>query len=206
MTAHTQLAAMNGHAPVVATLDYAKPLQVEGELRSFVELLRSQNVRSYMEVGTRYGGTFETVMSALRLGAKGIALDFPGGAFGDSDSAAILMAALKRLTFHGCVVDSIFGPSGAPEVVARAALHAPYDAILIDADHAYDAVKRDFELYAPMGKIIVLHDIAAPDGHTSRLGLPVEVPRFWREIKGGYRHIEFVAPGSVMGIGVLFRE
>ena len=209
MTAHTRsFEHMNGHAPVLATVDYAKPLQVEPELAAFVALLRRENVRSYLEVGTRYGGTFETVMSALPPDTKGIALDFPGGAFGDSESAEILLATMKRLRGFGgrYNIDCIFGPSAAPEIVKRAAQHAPYDAILIDADHAYDAVKRDFELYAPMGRIIVLHDIAAPDGHTSRLGLPVEVPKFWREIKDGYRHVEFVAPGSVMGIGVLFRE
>lgn len=208
MTAHTRpIERMNGYAPPVATLDYAKPLQVDRELEDLIAFLRLSNVRSYLEVGTRYGGTFERVMlESLPRGAKGIALDFPGGAFGDSESASILMAALARVRAAGRDVDCILGPSTAPEIVKRAAQHAPYDAILIDADHTYDAVKRDFELYAPMGKIIVLHDIAAPDGHTSRLGLPVEVPKFWREIKDSYRHIEFVAPGSVMGIGVLFRE
>lgn len=190
----------------LASLAFAKPLQIDEELSGLLDLLVANRVWSYLEVGTRYGGTFEQVMSVLPSSAKGVALDFPGGSFGDSGSAPILLAALDRLRRSGRDVDYVLGPSTAPEVVRRVAAHAPYDAILIDADHAYAAVKRDFELYAPMGKMIIVHDIAAPPGHTSKLGLPVEVPKFWAEIKTQYRHHEIVAPGSDMGIGVIWRE
>jgi predicted O-methyltransferase YrrM len=192
---------------MLATLDYAKPLQVEDELAAFVGALRRLRVRSYLEIGTRYGGSFEAVMSALPLSSTGVAVDFPGGGFGDSESAPILFATLARLRARGQDVDCILGPSAAPEVVARAAQAAPFDAIFIDADHSYEAVKRDFQLYAPMAaKAVILHDIAAPPGHTSTRGLPVEVPVFWEEIRPRYRHLEIVAPGSVMGLGILFLE
>jgi hypothetical protein len=91
-------------------------------------------------------------------------------------------------------------------VVERVTAMGPYDAVLIDGDHAYEAVKRDFELYAPMARIVVLHDIAAPAHVASRTGCPVEVPRFWNEIKGSYAHTEIVTADSLMGIGVIFRH
>lgn len=189
---------------MLASLDYAKPLQVEGELAVLLDLLREWRVRSYLEVGSRYGGSFEQVMMALPAGSRGLAVDFPGGHFGDIGSVPILLEALRRLRAAGRDVGAVFGPSTAAEVVERARAQAPYDAVFIDADHSYAAVKRDFELYAPMARtVVVLHDIAAPVGHTSRLGLPVEVPRFWREIKDGYVHIEIIEPNSAMGIGIL---
>lgn len=191
---------------IQASLAYAKPLQHDEELSGLVDLLRAENVRSYLEIGTRYGGTFETVMRALPRESRGTAIDFPGGAFGDKESVPILLAAIKRLRASGRTIDYVFGPSDYDEVRRRAAANAPYDAILIDGDHAYDAVRRDFEAYAPMGRIIILHDIVAPADLRSHDGRPVEVPRLWREIKDGYRHQEILAPDSVMGIGVIWRD
>lgn len=197
-----------------ASLTFAKPLQVEEELVELIDLLTKENVRSYLEVGSRFGGSFERIMTALlHHGMQnlipslpfGLSVDFPGSNFGDSSSAPILLAALARLDAIGCKVECVFGPSAASEVVERVRHHAPFDAVMIDADHRYEGVKRDFEIYASMGRIIILHDIAAPPGHTSKTGAKVEVPKLWNEIKHGYRHVEIVAPGSDMGIGVLFR-
>jgi hypothetical protein len=118
-----------------------------------------------------------------------------------------LLATVERLARSGRQVeDVIFGPSGAPEVLrARQGLR-PYDAVMIDGDHSYDGVKRDFIMYAPLARMVILHDIAAPEHVRSKDGHTVEVPRFWREIKNNFRHAEIVIPDSLMGIGVLWRE
>lgn len=189
---------------MLASLDYAKPLQHEDELTGLIALFQREGVRSYLEVGARYGGSFARVMLSLPEGSRGTAIDFPGGPFGDDNSTPILLATLGRVRQAGHDVTCIFGPSAAPEVVTRAKQRAPYDAVVIDADHAYAAVRRDFKLYAPLGRIVVLHDIAAPSHVRSRDDRPVEVPRFWREVKDRYRHEEIVTAGSLMGIGVLF--
>jgi hypothetical protein len=51
-----------------------------------------------------------------------------------------------------------------------------FDLVIIDGDHRYEAVKQDYELYAPLAdKVVMLHDIAGLrdcDG----------VAQFWREI------------------------
>lgn len=61
----------------------------------------------------------------------------------------------------------------------------PIDFLFIDADHTYEAVKQDFEMYAPMvrkGGIIALHD-ASLQNHPL-----VEVNRFWNDhIAGKYK-------------------
>lgn len=189
----------------LATLEYAKPLQHEPELQALTELLKREGVRSYLEIGARYGGSFERIMMAIGP-ARGVAVDFPGGPFGDESSAPILLAALDRLKRCGSDVRAILGPSGAPEVHRRVMDLAPFDAVTIDADHAYEAVCRDFSMYAAFARIAVLHDIAAPPHIRSRDGRPVEVPRFWKQIKRSYRHEEIVMEGSEMGIGILFRD
>ena len=188
-----------------ATDKVSPPLQARDELVEFLKLIKAENVKSYLEIGSRYGGTFEAVMTRCPPGSFGVCVDFPGGEFGDDNSAPLLLAALKRIRRNAREASVIFGPSGAPEVVDRAVQHAPYDCVFIDGDHAYEAVKRDFELYAPMGRMIALHDIAAPDDWTDGRGSLVEVGRFWREIRHLYRSFEIVTPGTNMGIGVLWR-
>jgi cephalosporin hydroxylase len=172
-------------------------LQCASELMGFLELLSLMKVKSYLEIGARYGGTFEAVMDTRPIGSNATVIDFPGGEYGDHGSVNSLLEAVGRQRNAGHDVSLILGPSSAPEVVERAGVRGPYDCVFIDADHAYEAVKRDFEIYAPMGKMIVLHDI---------VNYPVGVPKFWNEIKGNYKHVEIVEDGSGMGIGAIFRD
>lgn len=182
----------------------ATPLQHDWELERFVELLKRIGARSYLEIGARYGGSFGRVMMALPDNARGVCVDFPGGEFGDENSPVRLFDALTRLRRRKRQVGCVLGPSTAPEVIGRVTAAAPFDAVFIDADHRYEAVKRDFEIYAPLGRAIALHDIAAPDYVSSRTGTPVEVPRFWAEIKHRFPTIEICQTGTLMGIGVVF--
>ena len=193
------------HCMKMATDDIAPPLQSATELARFLALLNMYDVKSYLEIGARYGGTFEAVMNRLPRGSRGVAIDFPGGEFGEDGSAGVLVNTIKRLRSRELDAHVIFGPSAAPEVVERAKRAGPYDLIFIDGDHSYEAVKRDFELYSPIGRIIALHDIAADDDWTNKAGRKVEVGRFWREISKEYKTLEIVAPGAQMGIGVIFK-
>jgi len=190
----------------MATTWVSPPLQEHEELVRFLDFLKRETVTSYLEVGVRYGGTFEAVMMRRPPGSRGVALDFPGGDFGADNSIEFMLGALRRLKRHGYDVSHILGPSSAPEVVMRAAQKGPYDCVFLDADHSYAAIKRDFALYSPMGKMIAIHDIAAPEGFKSRRGTLVDVARFWREIKDKYRSHEIIVPGSNMGIGIVWTD
>jgi predicted O-methyltransferase YrrM len=50
-----------------------------------------------------------------------------------------------------------------------------YDLVVIDADHTYEATRQNYERYAEMGRVVMLHDIA---GLRDCEG----VAQFWQEI------------------------
>ena len=199
-----KLRTMSNWIGRLSTPDEPLSLQMEDELRRFIMYLRENEVRSYMEIGCRYGGTFEAVMMSLPTGSTGVAIDFPGGQHGDNESVRCLLAVIDRINQNGRNVECILGPSGAPEVFYRANMrHDGFDAILIDGDHTYEGIKQDWNMYHSFGRLVALHDIAAPPGHHSRMGFKVEVPKLWQEISKDRQSVEFIAPDSVMGIGVV---
>jgi hypothetical protein len=86
-----------------------------------------------------------------------------------------------------------------------------FDLAFIDADHAYDGCRADYEAIGSSASICAFHDIQdrfvaeLPDNHGG-------VPRFWNELKSNThppdRIFEFLDHShgeSVMGIGLLVR-
>jgi len=74
-----------------------------------------------------------------------------------------------------------------------------YDILLIDGDHSYEGVKRDFEMYAPLIKekgIIFLHDIC---------NINAGVRIFWEEIDYPKVGLEYgkAAGGIIPGMGIV---
>jgi hypothetical protein len=179
--------------------------QVRSEFRSFLQLLTTLNVRSYLEVGAYRGGTFYRVMRALPAGALGVTVD-NGRRSASRGRPSPLAEVGARLARQGYAIETIFGDSRDGATIEAARRLGPYDAILIDGDHSYDGVKHDWEAYGPMARrLVAFHDVA--EEHVTRSGFRVEVPRLWREIKAaGANTREFVAPGSKMGIGVVVRS
>lgn len=183
--------------------------QRQDELLPFISALNSRDVRSYLEIGARYGDSFHAVISALPTGSVGVTVDLPGAAWGRPDSGANLMRAAADLRAKGYRITTIFGDSRAPENIARAAELGPFDAILIDGDHRYDGVAADWKNYGGMGRIVAFHDIVG-GGIRSGTGPDhvVEVPRLWAELKAseaGCEIMEFVGAASKMGIGAICR-
>lgn len=77
------------------------------------------------------------------------------------------------------------------------------DFLLIDGDHTYEGVKKDFEMYGTLvrrGGMIGFHDIVP---HSEESGC--EVNRFWNEIRGSCDSSEFVENwrSRFGGIGLL---
>jgi hypothetical protein len=189
--------------PLVKTFSGRKPSQNEFELRSFIEWLQANNVKRYLEIGARHGDTFHEVMINLPVGSYGLAVDLPGGLWGKSTTALSLQQAVDDLRQRGYVIDVILGDSTKADVINRVAQFAPFGAVLIDGDHRYEGVKSDWINYRDMAEIIAFHDIVGHGQIEKVHGNQVEVPRFWAEIKlENECVVEFVAPGSTMGIGV----
>ena len=96
----------------------------------------------------------------------------------------------------------ICGDSTSERVQKKANMLGPYDLIFIDANHAYEFVKKDFEnalkMISPNG-IIAMHDIFAPSAPG--------VGKFWKEIEATeeYQLCSFYNGDVAMktGIGVV---
>lgn len=74
------------------------------------------------------------------------------------------------------------------------------DFMFIDADHTYEGLKQDFEVYSPLvsqSGIVAFHDIV-PHPTDSSYG----VAEFWREIKTQYEHDEIVESWTQTGAGI----
>lgn len=175
------------------------------ELQKLCELVSATGVKRYLEVGVRRGGTFYAVAKSMPVGSTVVALDLPQACWGQ-DSADDLNGVIAQLCSEGYDAHVFYGDSQTQLMAdSIASRFEAFDMILIDADHTYQGVKRDWELYGPMGKYIVFHDIIG-DGCRDRVtDLPVEVPVLWRELRKTHHHFEYVGKDSIMGIGVLWK-
>jgi predicted O-methyltransferase YrrM len=179
-----------------------KQLQREEEMAWFAALLAREGVRSYLEIGSKFGGSLEQAAKALPAGSRIVSVDLPNGA---AETRPHLQACVASLRGAGYDSHLILGDSTAPEIIASAAALGPYDACFIDANHTLPYVTKDWENYGPMARIVAFHDIAfvqKPEGRYKG----IEVPQFWESIKGGYRHEECKLDGPHNGIGVLWRS
>lgn len=182
--------------------------QNEFELEGFVNFMLENQLYRYCEIGARHGDTFHHVMSKLTQDrAFGLAVDLPNGKWGTSHSGLYLDRAIHNLRERARVVDYVLGDSTDEAVIQQVQAQAPFDMLLIDGDHRYEGVSQDFRNYATMSKYVAFHDIAGFN-QTTRTPerLPVQVPKFWEEIRQKFKHWEFIATGSTMGIGILSME
>jgi cephalosporin hydroxylase len=98
--------------------------------------------------------------------------------------------------------------------VVRALGPRKLDLLVIDGDHSFAGVSRDFELYSKLvrrGGMVAIHDII-PDYRT-RYGIVTrsytgDVPRFWKTIKSKWKTQEFVESYEQdgCGIGVIYHH
>lgn len=175
--------------------------QVESEIASFADLLAREGVRSYLEIGCRYGGSLWRVVNALPTSSRVVGVDVP--LLRPEPSQPHLEACIDALNKKGYDAHLVFGNSRAEDTISKVASLGPFDAIFIDADHTICGVTADWNNYRTLGRIVAFHDIAMV-GPAKRK--PVEVSHLWRAIKDDYRHEEFIAEGSEKGIGVLWRN
>lgn len=179
--------------------------QLQSELYQFVKILRDEKIRSYLEVGCLYGDTFHTIGMAMGEGARLVGVDLPGtkrgiiGAGKHKRSGEFLERAAADLRRRGREAHVIIGDSHDTDTIARAAAHAPYDAVFIDGDHTLEGARADWENYGPMGRIVAFHDIR---GENFRANVRV----VWEEARKGHRWIEIAKGDKKGGFGVLWRS
>jgi cephalosporin hydroxylase len=174
-------------------------LQNPTELEWLIGLFRTENVRSYLEIGSMYGGSLWQIASALPQGSKIVSVDLPQVASWDS-----LQRTVDRLIEMGYDTHLFKGDSKDAKIIKNVTALGPFDACLIDGDHLMNGVKSDWNNYGPLSRIVAFHDInwwRDEKWTPPRLG----VPSFWQELKKQYRHDEIRSEKHDRGIGVLWR-
>lgn len=182
--------------------------QVESEIVGLIDILKRENVRSFLEIGSRFGGSLWRIAHALPPGSRIVSVDSGKGMGGRKPGATeSLEQCIKELRRGGYDAHLIFGDSHRADTINRARRLGPYDAAFIDGDHEYRGVIQDWNHYGPMAKIVAFHDVGwvMPTNYTNSKA--VEVPQLWGELKEHHRHEEFIdySTGATMGIGVLWR-
>lgn len=182
-------------------------LQDEQEIATLTDLIRQEGCRSYLEIGAKFGGSLARVAAVMPPASRIVAVDLPAGTKMWRHSKPALVSVVEGLRNEGHDAQVIWGDSTKVDVIDRVRALGPFDAILIDANHTRAYLEKDWANYGPMGRIIAFHDIGwrrAPEW----VGIRIDVPQFWDEIKGEYRHEEFKScpTGKNNGIGVLWRS
>lgn len=166
-----------------------------------VEVAR-RGVRSYLEIGVRHGGSFVITVEYLsRFGTVDRATAV------DIDSVPALVPYRRQRP----QVEAVRLDSRSRRFGRLVAHRGPYDLAFIDGNHAYEAVRSDFEAVRPHARMLVLHDVV---DH----GSP-GVRRLWQEVRHDhadeYEFLEFTAQypeiverigHPVLGIGLAVRR
>jgi predicted O-methyltransferase YrrM len=182
-------------------------LQDESEIAALADLVRTEGVRSYLEIGSKFGGSLQRVAQAMPVGSRVVSVDLPKGTKAWMQSEPSLRNVITELNKDGYDAHLIWGNSQDAKVIEQCRKLGPYDCILIDADHRLPGVTADWDNYGSMGHMIAFHDIAWHRADTW-VGTRIDVPEFWAQLKPHYRHKEFIMcpTGKNNGIGVLWRN
>ena len=176
------------------------------ELLALAKLIDGLHPERVCEIGTHKGGTLFVWCQLAAPEAVIVSIDLPGGdfggGFGERSIPFFNSFAKPMQALHFIRGDSHAAPTKArlEGVLSEGKL----DFLLIDGDHSYDGVKRDFEDYAPLvrsGGLVAFHDIVKRDEYPS-----IEVWRFWAELKKEFRCEEFIDADPAarsIGIGVV---
>lgn len=179
-------------------------LQHSAEINPFIDLLKAEGIRSYLEIGCFMGDTFHAIGSSMPSGSRVVGIEFAKRMIGCPRDAVEIRASMARarddLKKQGKDAHVLFGSSQNAKIIEKVKEFGPFDAVFIDGDHSLKGVTSDWETYGPLARIVAFHDIAGDN--PSSVG-----PRpLWNKLKKKYRHREFIATGTERGIGVLWRD
>lgn len=180
-------------------------LQHVGEMERFIALLKREGVRSFLEVGSKFGGNLWRIANSLPNGSRIASVDLPWGDTSFKESQPHLEECIRDLRALGYDSHLHLGDSTTPDAIAFAQGLAPFDCVLIDANHTEPYVRKDWAAYGPMGRMVAFHDIGWIPRDAPSKKMPIDVPKVWAEIKQDFRHCEIRECSRDNGIGVLWR-
>lgn len=177
--------------------------QDDDEFVWFCRRVRSLQPSSYLEIGSRHGGSLLMVSHYLRPGATVVCVDLPGADWGAVGSERSLSKVVNVLRRRGFRVTCFLGDSHRQETLSQvSALRPPggFDVVFLDGDHTYEGILQDWTMYGSLGRdggMVVFHDLVTPP-HNPR----VEVGRLFTELARRYRAEQ---KRNTWGLGVVYR-
>lgn len=172
--------------------------QVEAEFNWLLDIFKKNDVRSYLEVGSRTGGSLWRVAKFLPTPSTLVSIDMPNG------TEHYLRECVAEAEKIGHKVSLFIGDSTDQRIIERASALSPFDAVFIDANHTEPYVRKDWANYGPMAsKIVAFHDINWKGPRPGKL--PINVPEIWEEIKKDLKTDEIRLEPRDNGIGVIFK-
>lgn len=185
---------------------FLKPYQFKSEILALAKTVENLRPKIVLEVGTSTGGTFFIWSRLSTHNAHLISVDLPGG---ENDWAFPHWKEpfYKKFALPPQKIDILRGDSQTIEMlekVKNVLAGEQVDLLFIDADHSYEGVKRDYELYSPLvrtGGVIAFHDIVKFPEYTK-----VKVKDLWDEVKIGKKFEEYIENPDQKwgGIGVIY--
>lgn len=179
-------------------------LQDPQELLEFIAFAKREKVRSYLEIGSKHGGSLWRVATALPRGARIVAVDLPHGDASFKESEPHLKACVHRLRVLGYDAHLFIGDSTDPGIIQKVATFKPFDLVFIDANHTRKYVTADFQNYGSMGRLVAFHDVGFVKRDLGAGKMPIDVPEVWQEIKQGRKFSEIRRCPRDNGIGILW--
>jgi len=175
--------------------------QSQYEVYNLLQVLVQQRPKILLEIGSASGGTLFLFCHIASEDATLISLDM--------DNVLWKKLLFKYFSLGKQKIVVIKGDSHNPKIfndIKKILGNCKIDFLFHDADHSYEEVKKDFELYSPLvrkGGIIAFHDIV-----TNSVICPYgwDVSKFWNEIKSRYNYMEIIENKNHItgGIGILF--
>jgi predicted O-methyltransferase YrrM len=183
---------------------FLRPIQNRHEITELTRLVQARAPKSVLEIGTAKGGSLFLFCQGAAEDATIVSIDLPYGRNGGG-YPAWKTPIYEQFTKPGQKVHLLRtnSHSKATREEVRKLVPGGFELIMIDADHSYEGVKIDFELYSPLlapGGIVVMHDILH-----NRFDPEIEVGRYWDEIKPFYNVQEIVGDYNQgnLGLGVV---
>ena len=178
--------------------------QFKFEIIRLLEIIKASNPKIILEIGTFNGGTLFLFSRIANKDALLISIDLPKIKLGNFQFDW-KVPLIKRFSLPHQKLKLIRANSHKPSTlyqVKKLLDGKKLDFLFIDADHSYDGVKKDFEMYSPLvknGGIIAFHNIVSSSWSIDT------VHKFWEQIKNQFDFDEFFEDSNQKtgGIGVL---